>query len=40
MTVISFIEWNGNERVDPADIALPLASAEENEVEDEDDDLQ
>jgi len=39
MTVISFIDWNGNEKVDLSDIALSLDIAEEKEAEDENDDL-
>ncbi len=39
MTVISFIDWKGNEKVDLSDIDLSLAIAEEKEAEYENDDL-
>ena len=32
------IDWNGNGRIDPSDIAITLAIAEEEEVDDEDSD--
>jgi len=34
------IDWNGNERIDPEDIAISLAIAEEDEMSDEDDEEQ
>ena len=34
------IDWNGNGRIDPADIAISLAIAEEEEMSDEDDEEQ
>ena len=41
MNEIPFIDWNGNGQIDPQDIALSLAMAEENEeTEDTDDDVQ
>lgn len=41
MDEIPFIDWNGNGRIDPADIAISLAMAEEQEeMEDDEDDLQ
>ncbi len=39
MNEIPLIDWNGNGRIDPADIAIALAIAEEeasDELEDED----
>ncbi len=41
MNEIPLIDWNGNGRIDPNDIALSLAMAEEAATadEDEDDDL-
>ena len=35
---IPILDWNGNGRVDPQDIALSLAIAEAEEEDDEDDD--
>lgn len=34
------IDWNGNGRIDPADLAVSLAIAEEEETDDEEDDEQ
>lgn len=34
------IDWNGNGRIDPADVAISLAIAEEEEMSDEDDEEQ
>ena len=34
---IPFLDWNGNGRVDPQNIALSLAIAEAEEEDDEDD---
>ncbi len=34
------IDWNGNGRIDPSDIAITLAIAEEEEADDEDDEEQ
>ena len=31
------IVWNGNGQIDPSDIAITLAAAEEEEIEDADD---
>lgn len=39
MNEMPFIDWNGNGQIDPADIALSLAIAEEAESEDDEDDL-
>ena len=37
MNEIPFIDWNGNGRIDPNDIALSLAMAEEMDAKDDDD---
>ena len=37
---IPILDWNGNGRVDPQDIALSLAIAETEEEEDDEDDEQ
>lgn len=34
------IDWNGNGRIDPADLAVSLAIAGEEETDDEEDDEQ
>lgn len=34
------IDWDGNGRIDPADISITLAIAEEKEIDDEDDEEQ
>lgn len=34
------IDWNGNGRIDPEDIAISLAMAEEEEMGDEDEEEQ
>ena len=33
---VPFIDWNGNGHIDPSDIAITLAAAEEAETDDED----
>ena len=38
MDEIPFIDWNGNGRIDPADIAISFAMAEEAAAQEEDDD--
>ena len=38
MNEIPLIDWHGNGRIDPSDIALSLAIAESEETEDDDDD--
>ena len=38
MNEIPFVDWNGNGRIDPEDIAISLAIAEEQEEAEEDDD--
>ena len=41
MNEIPLIDWNGNGRIDPKDIAISLTMAEEQEeTEDDEDDLQ
>ena len=42
MDEIPFIDWNGNGRIDPADMAISLAMAEEAAAaqEEDDDDIQ
>ena len=40
MNEIPFVDWNGNGRIDPEDIAISLAFAEEQEETEEDDDIQ
>ena len=41
MNGVPFIDWNGNGRIDPNDIAISLAIAEEEaKLEDDDDDVQ
>ena len=40
MNEIPFVDWNGNGRIDPEDIAISLAIAEEQEETEEDDDIQ
>ena len=40
MDEIPFVDWNGNGRIDPEDIAISLAIAEEQEETEEDDDIQ
>ena len=41
MNEIPLIDWNGNGRIDPKDIAISLAMAEEQEeTEDDEDDLR
>ena len=40
MNEIPFVDWNGNGRLDPEDIAISLAIAEEQEETEEDDDIQ
>lgn len=41
MNEIPFVDWNGNGRIDPEDIAISLAIAEEQEeTEEDDDDIQ
>jgi len=37
MCEIPIIDWNGNGRIDPSDIAISLAMMEEEESEDEQD---
>ncbi len=37
MNEIPLIDWDGNGRIDPSDIALSLAIAESEETEDDDD---
>lgn len=36
---IPLIDWNGNGQIDPQDVALSLAIAEEENEEDDDNDL-
>ena len=38
MNEIPLIDWNGNGRIDPQDIALTLAMQEAEEAEEEEDD--
>ena len=38
MKEIPFIDWNGNGQIDPQDIALSLAMAEEEEEEEDEED--
>ena len=38
MNEIPLIDWNGNGRIDPSDIALTLAMTEEAEEQEEEDD--
>ena len=38
MPFIPFIDWNGNAQLDPEDIALSLAIAEEESEEEDDED--
>ena len=41
MDEIPFVDWNGNGRIDPEDIAISLAIAEtQKEMEDNEDDIQ
>lgn len=40
MNEIPFVDWNGNGRIDPEDIAISLAIAEEQEETEDDDDIQ
>lgn len=43
MNEMPFIDWNGNGQIDPYDIAISLAIAEEKEkakLEDDEDDIQ
>jgi len=37
---VPLIDWNGNGRIDPEDIAISLAIADEEEIDDENDKKQ